>query len=122
MSQQDRSYAQKRKLQQELNIEFRRTVAQKYEAHCGREGIEPTLDGLIEFAYRHSLIRDTDINRYMVIDMYPMALYEANGCKTRAVQSLEDRVPLSDRNIWGLIRNLKSRYMAYRNGRSQKVQ
>lgn len=117
----NKEQARRDKMQAELNVEFRRTVAKKYQAKCKRDGTEPTLEGLVQFAHEHALIRDTDINRYMTFELYPMALYENNGCKTRAVHEVSDKVPVSDQIIWGWLRNLQSRYMAYRRGRSHKV-
>lgn len=105
------------KMQQQLNVEFRRTLTRKYELECKRSDIEPTLDGLIEFAEKNSLIRDMDINRYMVFDLYPAALYNNNGCKARAIAEIEDQVPVSDRIIFGWLQNLKRRYMKYRRGK-----
>lgn len=107
----------KARMQAQLNIEFRRTLTRKYEAECKREGIDPTLDGLLAFAEKNHLIRDMDINRYMVFDMYPALLYNNNGCKARAIAEIEDKVPVSDRIIFGWLQNLKRRYMSYRRGK-----
>jgi len=112
-----REEARKAKMQAALNVEFRATVARKYEMQCRREGIEPSLSGLIEFAYRHGLVRDIDINRFMTFERYPKALYDNNGCRSRAVSDLEDVIPVSDRKIFGWLTNLRSRYLRYRNGR-----
>lgn len=107
----------KMRMQAQLNIEFRRTLTRKYELECKRDGIEPTFAGLLEFAERHALIRAIDVNRFMALDLYPKYLYENNGCKTKAVQELEEVVPVSDRTIWGWIDNLTRRYRKYRHGK-----
>ena len=105
------------KMQAQLNVEFRRTLTRKYEVECKRNNIDPTLDGLLAFAEKNSLIRDMDINRYMVFDMYPAALYNNNGCKARAIAEIEDKVPVSDRIIFSWLQNLKRRYMSYWSGK-----
>lgn len=84
---------------------------------CKRKSIEPTFEGLLQFALDHSLIRERDINRYMVIDLYPKALYDNNGCKTKAVADIEEIVPVSDRSIWNWLGDLTRRYRAYRHGK-----
>jgi hypothetical protein len=115
----DKEQARRSKLQAELHVEFRKTLARKYECECKRNGSEPTLEGLIEFAHQHSLLRDTDVNRYMVFELYPNALYNNDGCKSHAIQDIEDIVPVSDRKIWSWIADLSRRYLTYRNGKGR---
>lgn len=110
---------QKQKLQELLNIEFRRTITRRYQVECDRKGIEPTFDGLIQFAHEHALIRTIDINRYMVLDQYPKALFENDGCRREAVFWIENKVPVSDRTIWNWIKDFSKRYRKHRHGESK---
>lgn len=105
------------KLQAQLNAEFRRVLAKKYRAECRKTGEEPTLEGMIEYAERFALVRNTDINRYMMFEKYPEAMYHTNGCRSKAVAYLEDVIPVSDRKIFGWLTNFRARYMKYRHGR-----
>lgn len=114
---QTKEEARRAKMQSALCVEFRKTLARKYELECKRNGTEPTPEGLLEFAEQHSLIRPTDINRYMVLDLYPSAMYNNNGCKSKAIAEIEDTVPVSDRKIWSWIGDLTRRYTTYRKGR-----
>lgn len=108
----------KRRLQESLNVEFRKTVCRKYRMECKRKSVEPTFEGLLQFAHDHALIREKDVNRYMVLDLYPKALYDNDGSKLRAVADLEDIVPVSDRTIWSWINDFCRRYRAYRHGKN----
>jgi len=114
---QTKDEARRAKMQAEVNAEFRRTLARKYQADCRRAGVEPTLEGLLEFAERHALVRHMDINRFMVFAKYPEAMWHMNGCRSKAIAYLEDIIPVSDRKIFGWLTNFKARYTKYRHGR-----
>lgn len=116
---QNKEEARRAKLQASICVEFRRTLTRKYEVECKRNGTDPTFSGLLEFAEKYALIRHTDINRFMIIDLYPAALYNNDGCKSKAIADLEEVVPVSDRKIWSWIGDLSRRYLQYRNGKKQ---
>lgn len=105
------------KMQAETNAEFRQKIALRYRAECRKADVEPTLEGILEFAERFALVRHTDINRYMVFEKYPEAMYHTNGCRSKAVAYLEDIIPVSDRKIFGWLTNFRARYTKYRHGR-----
>lgn len=106
-------------IQERLRIAFQRNLTLKYENECRRSDTEPSLEGLLKYAIEHGVVRETDINRYMTIEMYPKALYETNGRRRAAVQWLEDIIPVSDRLMFGWINNLSGRYLHYRHGRKK---
>jgi hypothetical protein len=102
--------------QAEVDLMFSRDIATKYENECKRQGTEPSFDGLIQFAIRHGVVRQTDINRYLTIALYPKALWERNGRRSAAVQDLEETIGVSDRLIWSWLKDLSGRYLHYRKG------
>lgn len=82
-----------------IQADFYADVAVRYRQHCKRIGIEPTLEGLLEYTQGMGLLYKEDIGLYMVKALYPEALYRNDCRKIRAVFDLQERIPFDDRRI-----------------------
>jgi len=89
---------------------FYEIVSRKYNYQCKREGIEPTPEGLLEYATQCQVITKRTVVKYMVIEDYPEKLYKANGRRRSAVGALEAELPVTDRTIWTTIKKEQSRF------------
>ncbi len=89
------------------NKEFAQTVVHKYRMWCKREGDTFTPSGFALFLLEKEVIKQRTASKYMVLELYPRALYEEEN-KTSAVLRLEEETGLSDRTIWTMLKNQKS--------------
>lgn len=89
------------------NKNFAQTLVHKYRMFCKREGETFTTSGFVMFMLEKNVIRQRTASKYMVLELYPRALYEEEN-KTRAVYRLEEETGLSDRTIWSMLKNQKS--------------
>jgi hypothetical protein len=67
-------------------------------------GIEPSVEQIIGYLVRHNVIRQSIINRYMVVNLYPDTR-EKEGGKEKAVWSLSNRLPLEPKAIYHILSN-----------------
>jgi hypothetical protein len=91
---------------EQTNKEFAKTVVHKYRMWCKREGEVFTSSGLALFLLEKNVIRQRTASKYMVLELYPRALYEEEN-KTRAVLRLEEETGVSERTIWWYLQNQK---------------
>lgn len=83
---------------------FCERVSLRYKNHCKSHGIEPTPEGLLQYAFQKQIFRVKDVVRYLVKDLYPLAMYNSNGRRRAAVEELEDILPVTDRTIWNVLK------------------
>lgn len=90
----------------ETNKTFAQTLVHKYKMHCKREGEVFTTSGFVMYLLTKTVIKQRTASKYMVLELYPKALYEEEN-KTRAVLRLEEETGLSDRTIWTMLKDQK---------------
>ena len=90
----------------ESNATFAQTVVHKYRMFCKREGEVFTSSGFVLFMLEKGIVKQRTASKYMVLELYPRALYEEES-KTAAVMRLEEETGLSDRTIWTMLKNQK---------------
>lgn len=94
---------------EETRHEFTKVIERQYKEHCKSKEIEPTIEGLAVYMVNRNLVTDLTINRFLVIDLYPILLAKNNGIKQVACWEIEDHVGLK----YASIRNILKRYQTY---------
>jgi hypothetical protein len=95
----------KRQLQIKANKDFISRVQAKFSEWCSKKGKHPTQDNFVSYLIRHNFIDETIINRFLCLEYYkeelPPTVNEKRkkGVKTLAIWSIEDRLPLKERQI-----------------------
>jgi hypothetical protein len=74
----------KREIDKQLLIEFQESVLYKFKALCEKDGITPDFYTLIDFLFQTNIIKDLTIAKFMVMELYPAALFE-NESKMNAI-------------------------------------
>lgn len=64
----------------------------------------PQLEKIIAFFIRHNIVRQSIINRYVVIKLYPVLIVELEK-KDRAVNELTKILPLEQTAIYNILSN-----------------
>ena len=93
-------------LRAEMFEQFTRIVEKKYLYFCARHRVEPSFSGLVAYAVAANIIRERTVEHYMVMELWPKALYENNFARD-AHQALSVETGLSERTIR---RMLKTQY------------
>lgn len=88
--------------QKETNIQFCKVVAQHFNEWCELQGLEVNALSMAAFMVKHNLIKQSIINRYMVVNMYPESLQREGG-KERAVFAISNKLPLEPPAIWSIL-------------------
>lgn len=88
---------------EQLKCEFTRLVVHRYRMHCKRTGEQETLEGMVAYIVRRDVIRQRTLARYMVMDLYPRAMYETNGKKQPALEIVADQTGLGERTIRNMV-------------------
>jgi len=89
------------------NDTFAQTVVHKYAMWCKRENSVFTPSGFALFLLEKGIIKQRTASKYMVLELYPRALYEEES-KTAAVLRLEEETGLSDRTIWTMLKDQRN--------------
>lgn len=92
----------------ELNAKFCEVLERKYRYHCSRNGEPVTLAGMLQYAIDAEIIKERTVSHYMVMEMYPAALYNSSGW-LEAVKLLSNETGICERTIRGLV-NRPKRY------------
>ena len=88
---------------------FQRNLNQNYENYCSRHGIVPSNEGLIIFLIDNDLIPPKNVKGYVVSNEFEKLQEIKNEKKTRMVELLSDKFNLSERSIWTILKNKKSK-------------
>ena len=88
--------------QQQSNVEFCKTIAKHVETWCVLQGLEVNALSMAAFMVKHNIVKQSMINRYMVVSMYPDYL-EREGGKEKAVFAMSNKLPLEDGAIWSIL-------------------
>ena len=94
----------KRNRQQRTNEYFCNTLADEVNEWCDLQGLEVSTSSIIAYLVKHDLVRQSNINRYVTLQVYPNFL-EAEGGKEKAVCAMSNLLPLEPRQIYNLLKN-----------------
>jgi hypothetical protein len=98
---------EKNNIDKELLIEFQESILQKFKALCDKDNITPDFYTLIDFFYQTNIIKDLTIAKFMVMELYPAALFE-NESKMNAILDISIRTGLSEKTVYNMIQHPES--------------
>lgn len=87
---------------------FSEEVVKNYNAFLSRNmNLEDSLITFMHYLLKHNIIRPRTVKHYSVLSLYPKELYEANGRKMQAVQSIEDQTGYGQTTIFTILKDQK---------------
>jgi len=98
---------EKNNIEKELLIEFQESILGKFKALCDKDDITLDFYTLIDFLYQTNVIKDLTIAKYMVMELYPAALFE-NESKMNAILDISIRTGLSEKTVYNMIQHPES--------------
>ena len=97
----------KREIDKQLLIEFQESVLYKFKYLCEKDGITPDFYTLIDFLFQTNIIKDLTIAKFMVMELYPAALFE-NESKMNAIMDISINTGLSEKTVYNMIQHPES--------------
>lgn len=97
----------KREIDKQLLIEFQESVLYKFKALCEKDGITLDFYTLIDFLFQTNIIKDLTIAKFMVMELYPAALFE-NESKMNAIMDISISTGLSEKTVYNMIQHPES--------------
>lgn len=94
----------KREIDKHLLTEFTESVLNRYKSLCEKEGITPDFYTLIDFLFQTNIIKDLTIAKFMVMELYPAALFE-NESKMNAIMDISIQTGLSEKTVYNMIQH-----------------
>ena len=98
---------EKNNIDKELLIEFQESILQKFKALCDKDNITSDFYTLIDFLHQTNIIKDLTIAKFMVMELYPAALFE-NESKMNAILDISIRTGLSEKTVYNMIQHPES--------------
>ena len=98
---------EKNNIDKELLKEFQESILQKFKALCDKDNIKPSYPNLIDFLYKTNVIKDLTIAKFMVMELYPAALFE-NESKMNAILDISIQTGLSEKTVYNMIQHPES--------------
>jgi hypothetical protein len=98
---------EKNNIDKELLKEFQESILEKFKALCNKDNITPDFYTLIDFLYKTNIIKDLTIAKFMVMELYPAALFE-NESKMNAILDISIRTGLSEKTVYNMIQHPES--------------
>jgi len=98
---------EKNNIDRELLKEFQESILDKFKALCIKDKITPDFYTLIDFLYQTNVIKDLTIAKFMVMELYPAALFE-NESKMNAILDISIRTGLSEKTVYNMIQHPES--------------
>ena len=74
---------------------------------CEKDGITPDFYTLIDFLFQTNIIKDLTIAKFMVMELYPAALFE-NESKMNAIMDISISTGLSEKTVYNMIQHPES--------------
>jgi hypothetical protein len=98
---------EKNNIDKDLLIEFQESILKKFKALCDKDNIKPDFYTLIDFLYKTNVIKDLTIAKFMVMELYPAALFE-NESKMNAIMDISIQTGLSEKTVYNMIQHPES--------------
>jgi hypothetical protein len=98
---------EKNNIDKELLKEFQESILEKFKALCNKDNITPDFYTLIDFLYQTNVIKDLTIAKFMVMELYPAALFE-NESKMNAIMDISIQTGLSEKTVYNMIQHPES--------------
>jgi hypothetical protein len=98
---------EKNNINKDLLIEFQESILQKFKALCDKDNTTPDFYTLIDFLYQTNVIKDLTVAKFMVMELYPAALFE-NESKMNAIMDISIQTGLSEKTVYNMIQHPES--------------
>ena len=98
---------EKNNIDKELLKEFQESILEKFKALSDKDNITPDFYTLIDFLYQTNVIKDLTIAKFMVMELYPAALFE-NESKMNAILDISIQTGLSEKTVYNMIQHPES--------------
>ena len=98
---------EKNNIDKDLLIEFQESILEKFKALCDKNNITPDFYTLIDFLYQINIIKDVTVAKFMVMELYPAALFE-NESKMNAIMDISIQTGLSEKTVYNMIQHPES--------------
>jgi hypothetical protein len=98
---------EKKEVTRELLIEFQISILDKFKALCEKDKIKHSYPAFIDFLYQTNVIKDLTIAKFMVMELYPAALFE-NESKMNAIMDISIQTGLSEKTVYNMIQHPES--------------
>jgi hypothetical protein len=98
---------EKNNIDKELLKEFQKSILDKFKALSDKDNITPDFYTLIDFLYQTNVIKDLTIAKFMVMELYPAALFE-NESKMNAILDISIQTGLSEKTVYNMIQHPES--------------
>jgi hypothetical protein len=110
---------EKNNIDKELLKEFQESILKKFKALSDKDNITPDFYTLIDFLYQTNVIKDLTIAKFMVMELYPAALFE-NESKMNAIMDISIQTGLSEKTVYNMIQHPESFGYAISKKRNKK--
>ena len=98
---------EKNNIDKDLLIEFQESILDRFVDLCLKDKINPDFYTLIDFLYQTNIIKDLTIAKFMVMELYPAALFE-NESKMNAIMDISIQTGLSEKTVYNMIQHPES--------------
>ena len=98
---------EKNEIDKDLLKEFQESILYKFKSLCEKDGLTPDFFTLIDFLYKTNVIKDLTISKFMVMELYPAALFE-NESKMNAIMDISIQTGLSEKTVYNMIQHPES--------------
>ena len=98
---------EKNNIDKELLKEFQESILDKFVDLCLKDKITPDFYTLIDFLYQTNIIKDLTVAKFMVMELYPAALFE-NESKMNAILDISIQTGLSEKTVYNMIQHPES--------------
>ncbi len=88
---------------------FQKLVCEDYHNYCLRHQLTPTTDGVITYMIDQELIPAMKVRQFTVTKEFEEIFKEHNQHKTKTVYAISDKFNISERTIWNILKNKKSK-------------
>lgn len=99
--------------QMQSNLEFCKIIESKVLEYCSDNKQDASYTEVIKYLVSHNVIRQSMINRFMVIELYKEYLDEY-GSKMKAVDELSKALSIKKESVYSILAN---HYMYFRRNR-----
>jgi hypothetical protein len=98
---------EKNHIDKDLLVAFQESILNKFVDLCLKDKITPDFHTLIDFLYQTNVIKDLTIAKFMVMELYPAALFE-NESKMNAIMDISIQTGLSEKTVYNMIQHPES--------------
>ena len=93
------------KLAPDTKNDFVWLLFKRYMNYCNKEEQEMTLQGFAKYMIACGVISERTVAKFMVNELYPLELHQADGGKMEAIQAVSEQVGLCESQVRYMVNN-----------------